>query len=242
MNLWTEGWNWLVDPLNWPGVDGIGNRLLEHLGYTALIVGIAAVIGIPLGYLVGHTGRGRSLVVALSGAARALPSLGLVTLLALWLGLGLPAPVIALVILALPPILAGAYAGVDAVPPAVTDAARAQGMSEWQILTKVEAPLGLGLLMGGVRSAVLQVVATVMLAAYVGSGGLGRLLFLGLKTQDYAMMLGASLLTVALALVLDVALGALQRGLATRYGGLRRKPRRVVAVRNTKSHAVDPRV
>ena len=106
----------------------------------------------------------------------------------------------------------------------------------------MEAPLGLGLLMGGVRSAVLQVVATVMLAAYVGAGGLGRFLFLGLKTQDYAMMLGASLLTVALALVLDVALGALQRGLATRYGGLRRKPGRVVAVRNTKSHAVDPRV
>jgi len=211
MTLIGQALAWLGDPLTWTGPDALATRLLEHLGYTALIVAIAAAVGIPLGYLVGHTGRGRNLVVLLSGAARALPSLGLVTLLALWLGLGLPAPVIALVVLALPPILAGAYAGVDAVPRAVTDAATAQGMSGWQVLRKVEAPLGLGLLMGGVRSAVLQVVATVMLAAYVGAGGLGRPLFLGLKTQDYAMMLGVSLLTIALALVLDVALAGLQR-------------------------------
>ncbi|MDR2255214.1 MAG: ABC transporter permease [Arthrobacter sp.] len=211
MNLFVQAVTWLFDPANWGGPDGLGVRLAEHLGYSALVLAIAAVLGVPLGYLVGHTGRGRNLVVLLSGAARALPSLGLVTLLALWLGLGLPAPVIALVILALPPILAGAYAGVDAVPRPITDAAKAQGMSPGQVLLKVEAPLGLGLLMGGVRSATLQVVATVMLAAYVGAGGLGRPLFLGLKTQDYPMMLGASLVTIALALVLDVVLAGFQR-------------------------------
>lgn len=211
MNLLAQAWAWLMDTASWAGPDGLAIRLGEHLGYTALVVGIAVVVGVPLGYLVGHTGRGRNLVVALSGAARALPSLGLVTLLALWLGLGLPAPVIALVLLALPPVLAGAYAGVDAVPREVTDAAKAQGMSGFQVLTRVEAPLGWGLLMGGVRSAVLQVVATVMLAAYVGAGGLGRPLFLGLKTQDYAMMLGASILTIALALVFDVVLAGFQR-------------------------------
>ncbi|RII42430.1 ABC transporter permease subunit [Galactobacter valiniphilus] len=216
MNLFAQALAWVFDPANWAGPDGLGIRLAEHLGYTALILAISAVVGIPLGYLVGHTGRGRNLVVLLSGAARALPSLGLVTLLALWLGLGLPAPVIAMVVLALPPILAGGYAGVDAVPRTVTDAAKAQGMSPLQVLTKVEAPLGLGLLMGGVRSATLQVVSTVMLAAYVSAGGLGRPLFLGLKTQDYPMMLGASLVTIALALALDVVLAGLQRWFARR--------------------------
>jgi len=211
VNYLVDAWHWLLDPTTWPGPDGLGARTLEHLAYTVLVVLAAAIVTVPIGWWVGHTGRSRNAVVLISGAARAIPSLGLVTLLALWLGLGLPAPVITLVILAIPPLLAGAYSGVEAAPPQVVDAARAQGMTERQILLRVEVPLGLGLLMGGLRSAVLQVVATVMLAAYVGSGGLGRFLFLGLKTQDYAMMLGASLVTVALALVLDLALAGLQR-------------------------------
>ncbi|RKW69430.1 ABC transporter permease [Galactobacter caseinivorans] len=211
MNYFSEAWTWLTDPLTWTGADALAARLTEHLLYTLLVIVVSALIAIPLGWWVGHTGRGRNAVVVLSGAARAIPSLGLVTLLALWMGLGLPAPIITLVVLAIPPLLAGAYSGIDAVPREVTDAARAQGMSEWQILMKVEVPLSLGLLMGGVRSAALQVVSTVMLAAYVGAGGLGRPLFLGLKTQDYAMMLGASILTVGLALVLDVVLSGIQR-------------------------------
>lgn len=211
MNYFADAWAWLSDPITWTGPDALAARLTEHLLYTLLVIAVSAVIAIPLGWWVGHTGRGRNAVVLISGAARAIPSLGLVTLLALWMGLGLPAPIITLVVLAIPPLLAGAYSGIDAVPREVTDAARAQGMSEWQILMKVELPLSLGLLMGGVRSSVLQVVSTVMLAAYVGAGGLGRPLFLGLKTQDYAMMLGASVLTVAMALVLDVVLSGVQR-------------------------------
>lgn len=216
MNYLSQAWAWLIEPGTWTGTDQLGARLGEHVLYTLLVLLIAAVIAIPLGWWVGHTGRGRNAVVLVSGAARAIPSLGLVTLLALWMGLGLPAPIVTLVVLAIPPLLAGAYSGVDAVPREVTDAARAQGLSEWQILFRVEVPLSLGLLMGGVRSAVLQVVSTVMLAAYVGAGGLGRPLFLGLKTQDYPMMLGASLLTVALALVLDVVLTAVQRAVRPR--------------------------
>lgn len=216
MNYFSSAWAWLSRSSTWSGPDGLGLRTLEHLGYTVLVVLIAAVIAVPLGWWVGHTGRGRNAVVLVSGAARAIPSLGLVTLLALWLGLGLPAPVITLVVLAIPPLLAGAYSGAESAPPEVVDAARAQGMTEAQILFRVRVPLGVGLLMGGLRSAVLQVVATVMLAAYVGAGGLGRFLFLGLKTQDYAMMLGASLVTVALALVLDLALAGGQRFAAAR--------------------------
>ncbi len=205
---------WLADRSHWVGADGLGVRLGEHLAYSVAAVTLAALVAVPTGWWVGHTGRGRSLTVGLSGAARALPTLGLVTLLGIGLGIGLLGPMIAFVVLAIPSLLAGAYAGVQAIDPATVDSARACGMTGWQVLTKVEIPLGAGLLLGGVRSAVLQVIATATLAAYVGSGGLGRPLFLGLKTQDYPQMLAASLLVVALALIVDVVLGGVQNRLS----------------------------
>ncbi|MBM7502191.1 osmoprotectant transport system permease protein [Brachybacterium muris] len=207
---------WLQDPARWSGPSGIPMRLLEHLGYTALGVAVAALIAIPLGLLVGHTGRGKAIAVAAAGAARALPTLGLVTLFALMMGIGLTAPLLAFVILAVPSLLAGAYSAIEAVNPATVDAARAQGMTEWQILTRVELPLGLPLLIGGVRGATVQVIATAMLAAYVGNGGLGRYIFLGLGSQDYPQMIAGSLLVIALALVLDLMLLLLQRVTAPR--------------------------
>ena len=203
MNFFSQAIAWIADPANASGPNGVWARSWEHLWYTILAVVLASVIAIPLGYLVGHTGRGRGLVVASSGAARALPTLGVVTLVGLVLGVGLIAPMVALVLLAVPSVLAGAYAGIEAIDPRTVDAARAMGMSEWQILTRVEMPLGLPLLIGGLRSATLQVVATATLAAYVGAGGLGRFLFLGLKTQDYPQMLAAALLVVVLALILE---------------------------------------
>ena len=203
MNYFSQAIAWIADPANASGPNGVWARSWEHLWYTILAVVLASVIAIPLGYLVGHTGRGRGLVVASSGAARALPTLGVVTLVGLVLGLGLIAPMVALVLLAVPSVLAGAYAGIEAIDPRTVDAARAMGMSQWQILTRVEMPLGLPLLIGGLRSATLQVVATATLAAYVGAGGLGRFLFLGLKTQDYPQMLAAALLVVVLALILE---------------------------------------
>lgn len=201
MNFLVEAFAWLTDAANHSGPGGIGVRLWEHLVYTVIATGAAAVVGIPMGYWIGHTGRGRGLVVGATGAARALPTLGVLTLIALLTGVGVFAPLTALAVLAVPSILAGAYAGVEAVNPGTVDAARAMGMSEWQILTRVEVPLGLPQLLGGLRSATLQVVATATLVAYVGGGGLGRFLFLGLKTQDYPQMVAASLLVVALAIV-----------------------------------------
>lgn len=207
---------WMTDPARWSGPSGIPMRLLEHLGYTALGVTVAALIAIPLGLLVGHTGRGKALAVTAAGSARALPTLGLVTLFALMMGIGLTAPLLAFVILAVPSLLAGAYSAIESVNPATVDAARAQGMNEWQILTRVELPLGLPLLIGGVRGATMQVIATAMLAAYVGNGGLGRYIFLGLGSQDYPQMIAGSLLVIALALVLDLMLLLLQRITAPR--------------------------
>ena len=119
--------------------------------------------------------------------------------------------VIALVVLAIPPLLAGAYAGVESVDARTVDAARALGMTEWQVLSRVEVPIALPLILGGVRSAVLQVVATATIAAYVGLGGLGTYLIEGIAIRNYPETLSGSLIVVLLALVLDGAFAAVQR-------------------------------
>jgi osmoprotectant transport system permease protein len=185
---------------------------VQHLFYTFVSVLIAAIIAIPLGYLIGHTGRGREVAVAISGAARALPSFGLILLLVLLIGVTQKplAAFIAFVVLAIPSVLAGAYAGLEQIDRRVIDAARAVGMTEWQILTKVEIPLGLPLLIGGLRAATLQVVATVTVAAYIGLGGLGLPIFAGLPLRRFDWMLGAAILIIVLALLLDGAFALLQ--------------------------------
>lgn len=210
MSLFLDALAWIVDPAHWSGAGGIGSRLLQHLAITLAVVLAAAVPAIPAGIAIGHTGRGRGIVVALVGAVRAVPTLGLLTLLALLLGIGLVAPVLALVALAVPSMLAGAYAGIESVDPAAVDAARAMGLSESQIVWRVELPLGAGVIVGGVRAATLQVVATATLAAYTADAGLGRYLFAGLKSRDYAQMLGGALLVAALALLLDRLLAVAQ--------------------------------
>lgn len=186
---------------------------------------LACVVGLPLGWWVAHSGRGRDRVAALLGAARSLPTLGLLTLFGLWLGIGLAAPMLAFVVLALPSVLAGAYTGVEAADAVAVDGARACGMSGLQVLTRVEIPLGAPLLVGGLRSASLQVIATATLAAYTGAGGLGRLMFLGLKTQNYAMMLASALLVIGLALVSEVLFILVQRAV-TPAGARHRKETR----------------
>ncbi len=210
MSVVSETIDWLSDSTHWSGDDGVPHRMIEHLGYTAETIAIAGVIAIPIGLWIGHTGRFRSLAVGLTGAMRALPTLGLLTAIALYLGIGLTAPLVALVVLAVPPLLAGAYAGLESVDRQTIDAARAMGMTEWQILGKVEIPLALPIIVGGIRSAVLQVVATATVAAYVGLGGLGRYLIDGQAVSDYAQMAGGSVLVIALALALDAVFAGLQ--------------------------------
>lgn len=218
MNHLIDAFDVLLDPQSWSGPGGFGARMFEHLWYTALALLISSVIALPVGLLVGHTGRWRGLAVISSGMVRALPTLGVITLAALFVGIGLTAPMVAFVVLAVPSILAGAYAGVESVSPATRDAATAQGMSGWQVLFRVEVPLGLPLIIGGLRNATLQVVATATLAAYVGAGGLGRQLFLGLRTQDYPLMLAASIAVILLAIVLDAVFQFSQRRLRRLMG------------------------
>ena len=204
--------SWFGDGSNWTGDGGVPTRLLEHLAYSALTVGLAAAAAIPIGLWIGHTGHLRGLAVGLTGAMRALPTLGLLTWFVLLIGpLTLTAPVLALMVLAIPPLLAGAYSGLEAVDRQTIDAARAMGMTERQILARVEIPLALPLIVGGLRSAVLQVVATATVAAYVGLGGLGRYIIDGQAVSDYPRMVAGSILVIAVALVLDVVFVGLQK-------------------------------
>ncbi|GAB3221052.1 ABC transporter permease [Glycomyces halotolerans] len=216
MSLLMDAAAWLGDPANWSGDNGIPTRTLQHLAITAGAVGAAVAVALPTGVLIGHGRRGAGLIGALTGAARAIPTLGLLTLFALAYGIGLQASLAALVILAVPSVLAGAYAGVQTVDPATVSAAKAVGMRPHQVILRVELPLASPVILGGVRAATLQVVATATLAAYIADYGLGRYLFTGLKSRDYPQMLAGALLVAGLALLLEIAFAAAQRYAATR--------------------------
>ena len=202
---------WFSAPAQWSGPNAIPARVLEHLGYTLLAVVIAAVIALPLGALIGHTRRGELAVVGVANGLRALPELGVLVLFVLLLGLGLLPPTLALVLLAIPPMLAGAYSGVAGADPGAVDAARGMGMRESQILLQVEMPSAVPLVLGGVRFATLQVIATATIAAYVGLGGLGRYILDGFSVRDYPQVLGGALVVAVLSIVVELVLQGLGR-------------------------------
>ncbi|MFE0252880.1 ABC transporter permease [Streptomyces sp. NPDC059010] len=202
---------WLVGSEQWTGPDGIAHRLAEHLQYSLLATLIAAAIGLPLGLLIGHTGKGAFVAINLASFGRALPTVGLVVLVFLAGGLSMLPVYVALVALAVPAIVTNTYAGMTAVDPDVKDAARGQGMRGHQVLFQVELPLALPLIMTGLRLALIQVVATATIAAYVSFGGLGRYVFDGLAQRDLVQVLGGAVLVAVVAVVLDLALSGLQR-------------------------------
>ncbi|MDO5711521.1 MAG: ABC transporter permease [Micrococcales bacterium] len=206
---------WLTDTTNRAD---ILTRTVEHMQYSLLATLIAALIAIPLGLWIGHTGRGSIAVVGVAGSARAIPSLGLLYLFVLWLGpkiggdLAFYIPnMIVLIVLAIPPILSGTYAGIAGVDPAARDAARGMGLTGPQVLAQVEVPCALPLIFSGVQSALLQVIATATIAATAGMGGLGRFLIDGLAVRDYPQMAGGAVLVAVLALAIDLVLSLVRR-------------------------------
>lgn len=226
MNLFLDAFAWIFSPDRLAGSLTLPTAIGQHLAFTFAAVAIAAIIAIPAGWAIGHTGRGREVAVALSGAARAIPTLGLVVLLYLIIGVlyKTEAAMVAFVVLAIPSILAGAYAGFEAIDRSVIGAGRAVGMTEWQILWRIEVPLGLPLLIAGLRSAAIQVVATVTIAAYIGLGGVGFFILQGIPLRRFDQVLGASIVVVVLALALDGLFALLQRlvvprGVRTRSNG-----------------------
>jgi osmoprotectant transport system permease protein len=217
--------NWLIeffgDPARWSGPYGIPVRLAEHLEFSLLALALAALIAVPLGLLIGHTGRGAFAVVIAANAARALPTLGLLVLVMLLAGLG-TLPVLApLVALAVPPILVNTYEGIRGVDPDLRDAAYGMGLRSHQVLGRVQVPVALPLILLGLRLAAIQVVATATVAAYVGLGGLGRFIIDGLATKDFPSTIGGAVLVVLLALAVQLAFTLIQR-LAVSRGVSRR--------------------
>lgn len=206
MNFLSNALGYIFTASHWAGSSGLGVRIGEHLEYTALAVLAAVVIAVPLGLFIGHTGRGIFLVVSAVNALRALPTLGMLLLGVLLWGLGLVPPTVALLLLGVPPLLAGTYSGIANVDRTVVEAARAMGMTERQVLLGVEVPNALPLILSGLRTATLQVVATATVAAYASLGGLGRYLIDGIKVRQFHLALVGAIMVTALALLLDAVL------------------------------------
>lgn len=223
-------WEWLADPANWAGGSGIAAQVGMHLVYTAIALGVALVIAVPIGVVIGATGRGELLGAGSANVLRALPTFGLLVLLFLLLApviagslvYTLPA-VIVLVLLAVPPILVGTFTGIQSADAAAVDAARAMGYTPLQMLWHVQLPCALPLIVSGVRGATLQVVSTATVAAYLGLQGLGRYIIDGRAQADFAKMAAGALLVAVVALALELAFVALGRALVS--PGLRRRER-----------------
>jgi osmoprotectant transport system permease protein len=221
LNVVNEVIAWLTDPAQWSGPEGIPVRTLQHLGYSLLATAIAAAIALPIGVLIGHTGRGAVFAVNLTNLGRAIPTLGIIILVFILAGFGIVPVLVALTALAVPPIVTNSYVGVRSVDPEVREAAEGMGMRGRQVLWKVELPVAMPLIMAGIRTSTVQVVATATLAAYVGLGGLGRYLIDGFSQRDLPEVVGGAILVAVLALLIELALGRLQtlvvsRGLAER--------------------------
>lgn len=205
---------WLTDPAHWHGTDGVPHRLAEHLVVSGLSIALACLIALPIAFALGHLRRGGPLALNVSNASRAVPTFGLLILLAVTpVGFGNRAAVVALTLFAIPPLLTNSYVGVRDVDPEVREAARGMGMTGLQVLRRVELPLALPLVAAGLRTAAVQVIATATLAAYVGGGGLGRLIADGFGRGDTAMTTAGGVLVAGLALTVEVALAGLQRRL-----------------------------
>jgi osmoprotectant transport system permease protein len=201
---------WLTDPAQWSGPDGIPVRTLQHLWYSLLATGIAAAIALPIGIYIGHTGRGALVAVNLTNLGRAIPSLGIIILMFTLVGFGIVPILVALVALAVPPIVTNSYIGVRSVDRDVREAAEGMGMRGRQVLWQVELPVAMPLIMAGVRTSAVQVVATATLAAFVGLGGLGRYLIDGLSQRDLPQVVGGAILVAVLSLLTELLLGRVQ--------------------------------
>jgi osmoprotectant transport system permease protein len=213
---------WLLDPANWSGPNGIPIRMAEQVGISAISLLIAGAIALPVGVWIGHTGRGATLAVNLANIGRAIPSLAAIGIVVPItqaldpnLGFRVYPTLVAMIILAVPPILVNAYAGIDGVDRELVEAARGMGLHERQIIGRVEVPIALPVIAGGIRSASVQVVATATLGALFGFGGLGRYLVDGVAQGDDGQLYGGVFLVAVLALAVEGGFALLQRWLTS---------------------------
>ncbi|KAF4410144.1 ABC transporter permease [Streptomyces lycii] len=225
MGAMTDAFGWLLTGANWAGAAGAGRRLGEHLFLTAVCLAVACAIALPVALWLGHIGRGGALAVNISNAGRAVPTFAVLVLLTLTPlgGHGELPTIIALVLFAVPPLLTNAYVGMREADRDVVEAARGMGMSGRQLLARVELPLAFPLIMTGIRSAAVQVVATATLAALPGGGGLGRIITAGFNTYNTPQVVAGAILVAVLALLVEALLALAQ----WRFDPMRRRRRPV---------------
>jgi osmoprotectant transport system permease protein len=216
VNLFQATWQWLTDPAHWQGIDGIPTRLSEQIHLSVESVAIGAVIALPVGIVFGHYGRFGNLAINISNVGRAVPSFAILVIAFQIFGLGDVPIILALTALAIPPMVTNSYVALREVDPDVKDAARGMGYRELAQLLRIELPLAVPLIMAGVRTSAVQVVATATLAALIAGGGLGRYIVDGLARSDNPRTLAGALLVAALALATELLLAALQRVLVPR--------------------------
>jgi osmoprotectant transport system permease protein len=218
MNLVGAIVAWLSDPVHWAGPNGIPARLGEHVAISSASLVIALAIALPIGLLIGHTGRGAGLAINASNLGRALPSLAAIAIVypvtaaidPQW-GFYVAPTLVAMVVLAIPPILVNAYAGIQGIDRELSGSARGMGLRERQILFSVELPIALPVVVGGIRSAAVQIVATATLGAIFGFGGLGRYLVDGVAQNDDGQVFGGVVLVAGLAILTELGFGLLER-------------------------------
>ncbi|WJV47059.1 ABC transporter permease [Streptomyces flavofungini] len=205
MNAISGAYDWLTTSANWQGEKGVWHRLAEHLYFSGVCLAVACLIALPIAMVLGHIGKGGALAVNISNVGRAVPTLAVLILLTLTpLGEHGDLPtLIALVLFAVPPLLTNAYIGMREVDRSVVEAARGMGMSGRQLFARVELPLAYPLIMTGVRSAAVQVVATATLAAMAGEGGLGRIITAGFNLQNTPQVVAGAFLVALLALAVE---------------------------------------
>jgi osmoprotectant transport system permease protein len=213
---------WLSAPAHWQGSDGIPTRVSEHMMLSAVAVLAAAALALPLGMALGHMRKGGFLAMNVANVGRALPSMALLALalpiaFAMNLGLGFWPTFLALVPLGLPPILTNTYVAVSEVDGDVVDSARGMGLSDWQVLRRVELPLAAPLIIDGIRNAAVSIVATATLGALVAGGGLGRYIVDGLQRQETPRILAGAVLVALMSIATEYGLGLVQR-LVTPHG------------------------
>ncbi|MFD5422119.1 ABC transporter permease [Streptomyces sp. NPDC127069] len=218
MGVVGKAFGWLADGANWSGESGVWHRLAEHLLVSGIALGVACAVALPVGLWLGHVGRGGALAVNLSNVGRAVP---VFAVLALFMvtplrSAGYLPTVVALVLFAVPPLLTNAYVGMREVDRSVVEAARGMGMSGGQLFWRVELPLARGLVMTGLRSGAVQVIATATIAAMVGQGGLGRIITAGFNTYNTPQVVAGALLVALLALLVEGLLVAADRLLPRR--------------------------
>lgn len=214
MDIVTGVFHWFLNPEHWLGEEGVLTRLLEHLYYVALSIAIAAVIAIPLGALLANYRKAAQCAVGLFNVGRALPSLGVVILAIMVVGYSPSTVIFALVIMTLPLLLTNTIVGISQVDSELKRGAVAMGMYRWQVFVQLECPLALPLIFAGIRAALIQLIATATIAAYVGFGGLGRFLIDGLGRNDTPQIIAGALLVCAVAILSEWGCARIQRRLS----------------------------